>query len=505
MITSPRAYAGRSPALAAGVAAAGLALLGAVAAAGSPGRALLLLLAGLAAGIGAAILANWRLGVYLLLAWLVVEDLPRKFLGNDMRVYFAKDALAAAVYVAFLAARVRSGEPRPRVGFLGPLLAFVGWGLVQVFNPESPSLVYGLLGLRMYFFYIPLLFVGYAFLRDERDLRRFLAFNLVAATIIAGLGIVQGIVGLDFLNPAQLAPELNLAHLVRQAPITGALVPRATSVFASDARFAWYMLVMFLLGAGTVAYLVSRRARGAGMAAAAVATVAAAIALSGSRGTFVYALGSAGVLAGAFAYGAGPRLRRWIGRALALGLAAAGVVLVAVVVLYPEAVGARWAFYSETIAPWSPTSELGWRVWGYPIGNLLGAFSFPGWPLGYGIGTSSLGVQYVTGLLGLPAPGIGVESGYGTLILELGIVGPLLWLLWTVALVREGWRTVRRLRGTPVFPIGFAILWFLLLLLFPFTFGGMQPYQNYVLNAYLWLLAGVLFRLPAMTRALQRR
>jgi hypothetical protein len=30
------------------------------------------------------------------------------------------------------------------------------------------------------------------------------------------------------------------------------------------------------------------------------------------------------------------------------------------------------------------------------------------------------------------------------------------------------------------------------------TFAGMQPYQDFVLNAYLWLLLGVLFRLPTL-------
>src|SRR5205807_9329576 len=226
MITVPRAYAEQRPVLAVGVATVSLAVLGAVAVTVSPRQFLVLLLFGAAAGICATILANWRMGVYLFLAWLLVEDLPRKFLGNDMRLYFAKDALAVIVYLAFLVAWIQGREPRPRVGFLGPLLVFVGWGLVQVFNPRSPSLIYGLLGLRMYFFYIPLLFVGYALLRDERDLRRFLAFNLVVATVIGGLGIMQSIVGLDFLNPPELAPELTtLGRLVRQVPSTGVLVP----------------------------------------------------------------------------------------------------------------------------------------------------------------------------------------------------------------------------------------------------------------------------------------
>ncbi len=30
------------------------------------------------------------------------------------------------------------------------------------------------------------------------------------------------------------------------------------------------------------------------------------------------------------------------------------------------------------------------------------------------------------------------------------------------------------------------------------TFNGMQAYQDFVLNAYLWLLLGILFRLPTL-------
>jgi hypothetical protein len=53
-----------------------------------------------------------------------------------------------------------------------------------------------------------------------------------------------------------------------------------------------------------------------------------------------------------------------------------------------------------------------------------------------------------------------------------------------------------RLRQTRFFPIAFAIFWFAFLLLYPMTFGGLSAYQNYVNNVYLWLLVGILFRLP---------
>src|SRR5437870_3368154 len=235
---------------------------------------------------------------------------------------------------------------------------------------------------------VPLRFVGCALVRVVRDLGRVLVFDFRVAVVIAGLGVVQGIVGLDFLNPAELAPELTLAHYDRQAPISGTLVPRSTSVFVSDARFAWYLLLMLLLGIGTVAYLLARR-QGTRVAVASVGIIAAAIVLSGSRGTFMYAVVSTGVLAGAFLQIVGPRLRKRVGRVVTLGVTAVGLAVVALLAFYPEALGARRSWYYETIEPWSSESELAWRIWGYPVANFLGAFSSPGWLSGYGIGTSS--------------------------------------------------------------------------------------------------------------------
>jgi hypothetical protein len=58
---------------------------------------------------------------------------------------------------------------------------------------------------------------------------------------------------------------------------------------------------------------------------------------------------------------------------------------------------------------------------------------------------------------------------------------------------------VRKLKESPWFPLGFMIFWYAFLLLFPLTFNGIAPYQDFVLNAFLWLLLGILFRLPTMT------
>jgi O-antigen ligase len=166
---------------------------------------------------------------------------------------------------------------------------------------------------------------------------------------------------------------------------------------------------------------------------------------------------------------------------------------------FPQAVGARWALYSETLSPRSADFEVSHRVWNYPVEEFLKALSSRNWDTGYGIGTASLGAQYVSAYLKKRYSSPGVESGYGVLILEFGIMGLILWLAWTVSLVFAAWKVVHRLKGEPTFPVALSVSFYAFLLLFPITFTGMQAYQNYLMNAYLWLLVGVLFRLPALT------
>jgi len=137
------------------------------------------------------------------------------------------------------------------------------------------------------------------------------------------------------------------------------------------------------------------------------------------------------------------------------------------------------------------------------MANFLGAFGFERWPYGYGIGTSSLGVQYVAKFFHARQPVLGVESGFGTLVVEMGIMGLLLWLVMAFAVVLSAWRVVKNLRGSPWFPIAFMIFWYAGLLLLPMTYAGLSPYQDYVLNAYLWLLLGILFRLPTLAFSAQ--
>lgn len=448
-----------------------------------------------------AILRNWRTGLMIFLVWLLFEDLVRKYLGNNMAIYFAKDFLAVVFYFSFFSAtrkqRIRLFEPPFRV----PLLLMIWFGVIQLFNPGSPSIFFGLMGFKMFFFYVPLMFVGYALLNSEEELRRFFYLNLILFLIIGSLGIAQSIVGHTFLNPQVIQEDIRgLSTLYRVSPITGLISYRPTSVFVSTGRFTNFLGISWLLALGFTGYLIFRRREGRFLAFITVIVIAGALLLSASRGAFMWEFINSAVFSVAFLWGT-PWRSREVVRVLrtiqrtALGLIAAFLLLL---FIFPDALQSRLSLYSETLSPGSPYSELTNRARDYPLANFLLAFEYERWPYGYGIGTSGLGTQYVTRLLHVKPIEAAVESGYGAIIIEQGIIGLVLWIIMSVTIVLSAWRAVRQLRGSAWFPLGFVIFWFSFLLLFPYTFGGIVAYEDFVLNAYLWLLLGILFRLPQL-------
>src|SRR6202451_4267452 len=178
------------------------------------------------------VMKDWRNGLSIFLCWLVLEDMIRKYLGNNLIIFFAKDVILGITYFSMLRARRKNQLLVFKPPFTFWLAIFFWVGLAQVFNPHSPSFFFGLLGMKTYFYYIPLMYAGYALLRTEEDLHKVLMLNMWIAIVVAGLGVLQSFGGGGFLNPEGMAPELyDLSHLVREAPQSHLITSRATSVF----------------------------------------------------------------------------------------------------------------------------------------------------------------------------------------------------------------------------------------------------------------------------------
>jgi hypothetical protein len=451
--------------------------------------------------VAITILRRWRTGFYMFLVWLLFEDLVRKYLGNNMAIYFGKDVLVGLVYISFFAQVRRGREKLFRPPFLLFLFVFIWLGIIQIFNQNSPHILYGLLGFKLYFYYIPLMYVGYSLIRTDEDLRKFLIVNVWLAGVISLIAIIQAIVGHSFLNPVTLAPELReLGELNRFSPITNQMLSLPTAVFVSSGRLALYLVAATILTIGAAGYLLLSTEKHRVLVFVVIALLGGATIFSGSRGAVSYACITTVVLVAAFLWGAPWRWRQ--AHRLIKTIRTAGIVaalgFTVIFLLFPAEIAPRLAFYSETLNPNSSAYEGGNRAWDYPIRNLLGAFDGPHWALGNGIGTASLGGQYVAKILGKHELEIWVEEGYGVMIVEMGIVAPFLWILWTAALVYSSWGVVKRLRQTRFFPIAVAFFWYIFLLLYPLTYGGISAYENFVCNMYLWIWVGILFRLPEL-------
>lgn len=449
------------------------------------------------------ILNDWRSGVLVFLVWLLFEDLARKYLGNSMTVYFAKDFLVAVAYLSFyFAKRRKEVDLLGKIPFIVPLAMFFALAFVEVFNTFSPNILYGLLGLKLYFYYAPLLFLGYAMLKRPADLDRLLKVSLLAGIVISGLGIAQSVLGVSFLTPEDTQSDIyELSHVVRYSPITHQAAFAPSSVFVSAGRFSTYLVLLWILAMGAEGYFLLARKPEAKYGFWGVGVITVAVMITGTRTPFVFVVGSAFVMTAAFLWGAPWRWGQGhhLVKALRRGFLVGGVGLVLMFEVFPTAIGGSWAFISETLFSGSgATSDLSTRGWDYPVQNLMGALGQGELLVGHGTGMSSLGMQYVSRFVGEEPPNISVESGFGTLIVEMGIFGPLLWITWSCMLLWQGWAVVRKLRETVYFPLGFAIWWYGVVVLFLFMYLTMAIYQNFVNNAYMWLLLGVLFRLPKL-------
>src|SRR5579862_7175651 len=53
----------------------------------------LLCVAGIGLVVFMTIMKDWRMGVFIFLSWLVLEDQIRKYFGNSSYIFFAKDVI----------------------------------------------------------------------------------------------------------------------------------------------------------------------------------------------------------------------------------------------------------------------------------------------------------------------------------------------------------------------------------------------------------------------------
>ncbi|MGA6947868.1 MAG: hypothetical protein WBZ00_08950, partial [Solirubrobacterales bacterium] len=164
----------RSDRVGIGAAVGGGIILGVLIAAGAARPVAAVVILGVATLIG---VRSWRLAVVLALVYLPIEGILWVALyPHTAPAALAKDFLfVIPAYIGFFYWCIKSKQNFVFPGF--PLLAVVllaGLVVAEIFNPLLDSLLVGLVGAKVWLFYIPMAFLGYHLIRNRSDLDRVL-------------------------------------------------------------------------------------------------------------------------------------------------------------------------------------------------------------------------------------------------------------------------------------------------------------------------------------------
>src|SRR4029077_5014010 len=135
-------------------------------------------------------------------------------------------------------------------------------------------------------------------------LGKFLRVNALFAIVISIVGIMQSVLGNSFLNPRNLAPELELLGNLQKTNFTGQIFNLPDSVFVCSGRYSEYLDIAFIIGLGTLGYLMLHTIRNRKWVLAALSLLGVATLLSGNRGSFMSMLMTAVFLSIGFLWGA---------------------------------------------------------------------------------------------------------------------------------------------------------------------------------------------------------
>jgi hypothetical protein len=412
------------------------------------------------------ILLDWRRGVVALAVVLPFAGVPA-FLSGSQYALIARDvAITVPMYSSLLFAAVLGREclSSQRTWLVSAISLFAL--VVALHVLVAPSLLVGLIGAKVWLFYIPMIAVGYLYVRSTPDALRLLKITALLAVVPAALGIIEWVIA---SRTGDLGPFGRLYGSLRDN-VSGQYVmtsevrfSRIPSTFTSVSQYASFCYVA--LTAALAVALVERSARWLTV----VAIIGTATLTSGARAALLIAplLTLLGVLWSGF------RVGRVV---LALLLSA---TMIGALVFY----GADVRAYRHELSVVAAVDSA----------HATGEFERSLEEDVFGDGTGShtnAALRYGRGDLGQM-----VENWYARAGAELGVPGLALAIVLLVSVAAAARTACRRSRGVskeiggPI--VGLAVL--TAVISFKSSILDIDPF-----NVYFWLLVGVLLKLGSI-------
>ncbi|MEH1935861.1 MAG: hormogonium polysaccharide biosynthesis protein HpsL [Nostoc sp.] len=443
-----------------------------------------------------------RQALYAFIIYVPIGGTITYYLGNSPILQLAKDAFYVPALIGLWQTCRKQGLPLilPQ-GIKIPLYIVLGCSLLtllfvnggQQFNPPSVGLLekasqdiplgMGILGLKVFLGYVPLIGCAYYLIRDKRDFLFLSRLQIVLTLICCVLGVIQYLLLLTGVCQGTRGLEGNalfVTSLEARCYFGGALlyspdegVIRLPGTFVAPWQWAWFLIssTFFTFATGFADPSPIWRLVGLGT----LVTVFINAVISGQRIALALVPTCFGILL--LLTGQMGNLKRFI--PIGVGLA---LILGIVMVTNPTVVQERTeSFTSRWDA--SPPQDFIIQQFQENWKNVEG-------PLGSGLGraTNSARVMGQTKL---------VETYYPKLLFEIGIIGVLAFLGLVTTLTIIGFKTYRSIKNRNFRSYG-AALWVFILFISYNTYY--YPLDVDPVGVYYWFFAGVLFKLPELEK-----
>jgi hypothetical protein len=398
------------------------------------------------------------------MAYTCVEGLVINILYPNTLPFIFKDFAIVAAYLALMT------DQRGGSGSLSKLTpAFFGFALITLlflFMPSPVSPLGMLVAVKQRLLYIPLMYVGYHYLREDRDY-----FGLVRLMAITSIPVSLFGIYLYFVGPVGLTSigAKYSAIIGSGAGSHGQQFWRVPSTFTSPGQFGIFLLANGAVFVG-VLFGKSANKKLRTLTIVALVVLMAALLVSGSRTPLLLLLMIAALIL------------IMTGRLGGIGIAAAGAYAVFAVAFSYFGGGVEDRVGS--IASWEHVERFRDTYFGQLFLKFLQQS-----PMGFGLGRATLGARHFNQWQNVML----VESYFGIIAAEMGVLGLGIFGWLIAAVVSLLWKMRRVMSSSP-----FEVNW-LSIALFVASTAAMLPIGTPIDaspgNLYFWFFLGILVKM----------
>lgn len=427
-----------------------------------------------------AILVRWRLGFIGLLVFLPFAGVVSLKFQSVKAVLLLKDVVfVLPAYLSFFLFHPRERRlatiPKPVLWAMGFLALLV---ILQTMNPEIEHWMVAAIGLKVWLFYMPLIFLAAAYINSREDLARLLRILVILSIIPCAVGLLQWFGAMtfgyretmeSFYGEAARGATQNFGYHVY-----GGNLYRIPSTFTFVSQYFGFTMGMAVFGYCLMRTDPSPGWRRFGLVMLGV--YVAASALSGARGALVFIP----LLMVVTAF-----LDQRLSGILGIAIAVPVIVLTA---LNLGGLDPQILFGATKILVTNYSEEIVYE-------NIINAFLQH--PLGIGTGMNTGAARHAFDTAAQASKQLSfLENYYAKAMVELGFIGLPAALAVFVAIIVKGLGVLRMLKDKGLRGAAAALVAFFIVIMIHSGKGWQVDYDP--INVYLWVFAGVLFKLTAL-------